>query len=331
MTIVKRLNELLNPLHVRLRANPETSSLTRRLGRATLILARNCLQILTLLYVLFLISTGLPAGAIAFSSLILGGSIMLFRRIRSGLYDQRLDLVLYGAMIFFFGNLRSFADDAGQPVSFQYVIDLERFVSGGTVPTIWLQEQLYHIGTFNFLDILLIIVYFSYFIMPLVTPVILWKYRPHDLSQFMKAMFLGLILGTIAFFLLPTAPPWLAAERGYLPEVHRVVLEAIQGIQPDAYQKGYEAVGPNDVASMPSFHIAETLLVVLALSQFGRLASVIGAAYVGLMALALVYLGEHYVVDAGAGLLLAGIAWRLAQTWQDVTITNTRKTISPPA
>lgn len=330
MTIAGHLNQWLNPFHVGVRATDDTSTLPRRLGRAALVLARNCIQIVALLYILFLTSTRLPAGAIALGSLILACSILSFKRKHDGAFDQRLDLVLFGAMIFFFGNLRSFADDSGRPVSYRYVIDVERFLSWGHVPTIWLQEQFYRAGTHNFFDISLIVVYFSYFVMPLATPVILWKYRPDDLSQFIKAVFLALVFGSIAFFLLPTAPPWLASERGYLPPVHRVVLEAIQAVQPNAYHQGYEAVGPNDVASMPSFHVAETTLVVLALSQFGSAAKVVGAAYVGLMALALVYLGEHYVIDAIAGLLLAGIAWRLAKIKVVAPITNAAETIFPP-
>ena len=52
---------------------------------------------------------------------------------------------------------------------------------------------------------------------------------------------------------------------------------------------------------MPSLHMAITVI-----------AGVAGALYCAAMGLSLVYLGEHYVVDLLAGVLVAAVAWKLA-------------------
>ncbi len=64
---------------------------------------------------------------------------------------------------------------------------------------------------------------------------------------------------------------------------------------------------------MPSVHMAVTFVVVLALWRERRALAVIGALYAAAMALALVYLGEHYAVDVLAGVLVALAAWLAAQ------------------
>lgn len=68
---------------------------------------------------------------------------------------------------------------------------------------------------------------------------------------------------------------------------------------------------PNPVATIPSIHLGVTaLLAPLAASRKWR---AIAAVYTAAMAFSLVYLGEHYVLDAVAGALAAGIAWVVAR------------------
>jgi hypothetical protein len=58
---------------------------------------------------------------------------------------------------------------------------------------------------------------------------------------------------------------------------------------------------------MPSLHFATSLMAALLLSEMGVREGVAGWAYAGTLGFALVYLGEHYVVDllAGAALVIA--------------------------
>jgi membrane-associated phospholipid phosphatase len=67
--------------------------------------------------------------------------------------------------------------------------------------------------------------------------------------------------------------------------------------------------GSNPVAAMPSLHAGSAMLVALFLwPMANRVWRAVLAGYVLLMALALVYTGEHYVVDVVAGWLTAGAA-----------------------
>jgi membrane-associated phospholipid phosphatase len=56
---------------------------------------------------------------------------------------------------------------------------------------------------------------------------------------------------------------------------------------------------------MPSLHFATSVTAARLLAESGRTAGVLGWGYAGTLGVALVYLGEHYVVDLLAGLALA--------------------------
>jgi membrane-associated phospholipid phosphatase len=56
---------------------------------------------------------------------------------------------------------------------------------------------------------------------------------------------------------------------------------------------------------MPSLHFATSVTAAHVLSDTGPVAGAFGWTYAATLGLALVYLGEHYVVDLAAGLALA--------------------------
>jgi membrane-associated phospholipid phosphatase len=67
----------------------------------------------------------------------------------------------------------------------------------------------------------------------------------------------------------------------------------------------YGVLGGNPLAAMPSLHFATSVTAARVLAGTGRAAGVFGWAYAATLGLALVYLGEHYVVDRAAGAALA--------------------------
>lgn len=71
---------------------------------------------------------------------------------------------------------------------------------------------------------------------------------------------------------------------------------------------------PNPVASMPSIHLAVTVLLLIVAGGARRVWRGTAVAYAALMAVALVYLGEHYVLDIAAGALAAWLGW-VAAGW----------------
>jgi hypothetical protein len=58
---------------------------------------------------------------------------------------------------------------------------------------------------------------------------------------------------------------------------------------------------------MPSLHFATSSMAALLLSETGFLPGVIGTSYAAVLGFALVYLGEHYVVDLVGGLALCAL------------------------
>ena len=112
--------------------------------------------------------------------------------------------------------------------------------------------------------------------------------------------------------MFPSAPPWLAAQDGYLGGVTRVLGQTIN-VLPDRLDLPsiYRQLNPNAVAAIPSLHAAYPFLVLLfALRFFGRRGIVVGL-YVLAAWLAVIYLGEHYAIDVILGALYAGVAFVL--------------------
>ena len=110
---------------------------------------------------------------------------------------------------------------------------------------------------------------------------------------------------------LPTAPPWyaasLAADRGDgKPAVRRMMVEYGELFWRDGWGSLYSVFGGNPLAAMPSLHFATSVMAALLLAEVGPVAGALGFSYAAALGFALVYLGEHYVVDLLAGAALTG-------------------------
>ena len=78
-----------------------------------------------------------------------------------------------------------------------------------------------------------------------------------------------------------------------------------QAVWKGAWGPLYDVLGGNPLAAMPSLHFATSVMAAHVLSDAGPVQGALGWAYAGTLGFALVYLGEHYVVDLVAGLALA--------------------------
>ncbi len=115
-------------------------------------------------------------------------------------------------------------------------------------------------------------------------------------------------IGCVVYAAVPTAPPWWASEEGHTDaNVRRIMVEVGEEEWGKAWPVLYDALGGNPWAAMPSLHFATSLMAALLLSEVGVREGIAGWAYAGTLGFALVYLGEHYVVDllAGAALVVA--------------------------
>jgi membrane-associated phospholipid phosphatase len=215
---------------------------------------------------------------------------------------------VYVAGTFIYTLFRSIADETAMPVRTDYPIRLDHLFLGGTDPVVWLQQRWFDPSHLTWLDSAAVMVHWSFFIAPHLAAVLIFLFRRELFARYAVLVVGSMYLSLVLFFLVPTAPPWLAAQSGALPGAFRVMDFVGGRVHVQTYQSFYAALAePNSVAAMPSLHMAITVAMLLwALDHHRRLAPLL-AVYALLMALALMYLAEHYLVDivAGAGLALA--------------------------
>jgi len=217
---------------------------------------------------------------------------------------------------------RGFAHELGMPVRAEELVSVESWLFGGTIPTVWLQETLMPpAGELPWWTLLTGIVYTSHFIVPWVVAAVFYAYSRDLWSGYMRRVLLLSYLGLVTYILLPSVPPWLAAEGDVISgSVGRVAGFGFGVVPTDVSTRWLEAQS-NPVAALPSLHAAFALLVAVALWPFAKnvWSRALLAAYPLAMAFVLVYGGEHYVVDVLAGWAYLGLAILLARAWESRT------------
>jgi hypothetical protein len=204
----------------------------------------------------------------------------------------------------------------GLEVHYWPQIDADRLLGFGTLPTTWLQEHLYQ-GHTGPLEVFSVAMYISHFIAPLLLAFAIWAFwKNRGFSDLLFGLLAVSILANITFLLAPTAPPWLAAEHGLIPPVQPIIKNALFDLDLNALalRKG-DASSYNVVAAVPSLHVAWPVICLLVIRKH-RLPVGLFAAQAALtvgVVFAIVYTGEHYLVDAIIGALYALAAWWLVQ------------------
>jgi membrane-associated phospholipid phosphatase len=179
----------------------------------------------------------------------------------------------------------------------------------GAIPSVWLQQRLVD-GSPHWYDAVAAPVYATHFVfIPLVTGV-LWFRRRERFAGWLAAVLTFTVVGMSGYIAYPAAPPWLASETGAIGGVARISELGWDylHLHPLAALTGSGQGASNPVAAMPSLHAGSALLVALVLWPLtSRLWRVTLVCYVLLMAVALVFTGEHYAVDVVAGWLTAAV------------------------
>jgi membrane-associated phospholipid phosphatase len=201
-------------------------------------------------------------------------------------------------------------------VKIDYPIAFDRAVGRGELPTVRLQRALAVPGAFKARDKALISTHWVWFSVPhLALTYIL--YRHPDRFPRAAVMTYGVFdVGALCYWVIPTAPPWYAAEQGRFDEqaagsdepiIRRMMVEFGEEFWRDAWGPLYSVLGGNPFAAMPSLHFATSVMAAILLAETGPIAGAVGTTYALGIGFALVYLGEHYVADllAGLGLTLA--------------------------
>ena len=210
-------------------------------------------------------------------------------------------------------------DVSGQAarVHIRYPIVGDRIIGLGELPSTRLQRAFARTGPdgpeWRALDRVLVWAHWSWFLIPHGSLLYILLRHPGRFSRSAVLTYAVFDVGASFYWVLPTAPPWFAAgaredgASGEQLEVRRMMVEYGEHFWRDGWGSLYSVFGGNPLAAMPSLHFATSLMAALLLAEVGPVAGALGKAYTATLGFALVYLGEHYVVDliAGAALTFA--------------------------
>ncbi len=192
-----------------------------------------------------------------------------------------------------------------------YPIRVDRAIGGGETPTTRLQRALGRPGEVRPHDLALSMVHWSWFFVPHGTLVYILLRHPERFPRSATFMAATFDLGLVVYWVLPTAPPWHAAESGRMEPVRRIMVESGERFWKRLWRPLYDSLEGNPFAAMPSLHFGTSVMAARVLSDVSRGTGALGWAYALTLGFGLVYLGEHYVVDLLAGLALAETVRRL--------------------
>ena len=199
-----------------------------------------------------------------------------------------------------------------------YPIAVDRFLGAGELPNLRLQRAFSRPGQVTRLDRALAVIHWAWFMEPHLA--LTWILLRNDAGfpRAARQMAAAFDIGCAIYFAVPTAPPWWAAENGHIaahegraseeivaaaapPRLRRMMVEVGEGTWGRAWPALYSSLGGNPWAAMPSLHFGTSLLAAILLAESGPIAGVAGWSYAAMLAFALVYLGEHYVIDLLVG------------------------------
>jgi membrane-associated phospholipid phosphatase len=198
-------------------------------------------------------------------------------------------------------------------VRIRYPIVADRVLGLGELPSLRLQRWLARQGPdgaeWRALDAVLVWTHWSWFMVPHGSLLYLLLRHPERFPRAAVMTYAVFNAGAVIYWVLPTAPPWYAAGAAErtgegTADVRRMMVEYGEVFWRDGWGSLYSVFGGNPLAAMPSLHFASSLMAALLLSEAGLLAGAVGWLYLVTLGFALVYLGEHYVVDLLGGALL---------------------------
>lgn len=192
-----------------------------------------------------------------------------------------------------------------------YPIRVDSALGGGMPPGQRLQRGLRRGTEVSLLDVAVCLLYGSWFVPHLLLAYVLVRH-PQFLPRAAGRLAASYHLTTPFYWFVPTAPPWWASEHaGRMDgEVHRVVRRVVCKVLDRPPPGEDEEVPGNPWGSMPSDHISSAAITARGLMEVSPVLGAFGWLYVGGAAFAVVYLGEHYVVDVLAGLAVAELVHR---------------------
>ena len=230
-----------------------------------------------------------------------------------------VDWLPFGLALLAYDYTRGAADTLGMPVQTESIANIDEFIFGGTVPSVWLQAHIDMDRPLNWWHGLITIVYTSHLIVPFVVAGWLWWRNRDRWVRWVRRFFPLTAMGLATYILCPAMPPWLASKEGFIGHVERATARGwdVLGLHAaeSLLEKGQETV--NAVAAMPSLHAA---FAALPFAFFWRTAGwplrVFLGAYALGMAFVLMLGGEHYFADILLGWAYVAFVCWVAAKWE---------------
>jgi hypothetical protein len=204
-------------------------------------------------------------------------------------------------------------------VNGRLVIDIERGLHT------LIEPDLQRVVTQN--DVVLDVFNWTYWLsqFPVIGLALLWIYLFRN-EAFLRVRNLILatnLLGLIGYVLMPTAPPRMFPEAGFV--------DTLASSAALNHGSGLIQLASNQYAAMPSLHAADALIVgfamaSLASSRWVRLAWTLWPSWVWFSVMAT---GNHYWLDIAAGIGVAVVAWT-ALAWMESRRAAVSPAVSPP-
>ena len=205
-------------------------------------------------------------------------------------------------------------------VHMDYPLLADRVLGLGELPSVRLQRGLArggpNLADWGVPERMLVWAHWLWFMVPHGTVAYILVRHPGRFPRAAVMTYAVFDIGASVYWLLPTAPPWyaasVAAEASHgEPAVRRMMVEYGELFWKDGWGSLYSVFRGNPLAAMPSLHFATSVMAALLLAEVGPVAGALGFSYAAALGFALVYLGEHYLVDLVAGAALAGAVRRL--------------------
>jgi membrane-associated phospholipid phosphatase len=188
---------------------------------------------------------------------------------------------------------------------------MERAVFAGTIPTLTLQRAFYDPGVVGLQDIAGMFFYFMHFVLPIVIGFVFWVTSREYYWRFIAALLLMCFLAFVTYLFWPSAPPWWQLHD--VVKINDQTVHRLWGFT--AVSPIYHSFNPNSFAAFPSLHAAFPMLAAVYAWQRYRLLAIGLALWSAAVAVSIVYLGEHYVVDALVSIVYVAVATILVEAF----------------
>jgi PAP2 superfamily len=131
-----------------------------------------------------------------------------------------------------------------------------------------------------------------------------WVYLRHyeSFTKFRNLLMLANVLGLVGYVLLPTAPPRMFPQLGFV--------DTLAGLGSPNHGSSIVQLASNPYAAMPSLHAADALIVGIVLAALVRspILKLIWLAWPVWVWISVMATANHFWLDIAAGLLVVGVA-----------------------